>query len=390
MKPIFLDYAATTPVRTEVARVMLQYLTDDFGNPSSVYSCGRQARAAIEDAREKVASLINAQQEEVVFTGSGTEADNFAIKGIAFANRARGNHIITSSIEHHAVLEACKFLELEGFQITYLPVDRFGLVSPDSVRKAITPSTILVSIMQANNEIGTIEPIREIGQITSEAGIHFHTDAVQSVGHIPVDVDNLKVDLLSASAHKLYGPKGVGFIYIKKGTRVIPLLHGGEQEKRRRASTENVPGIVGLGEAVKLVGPEIDGEAERLALLRDRLIAGLSAAIEGVRLNGHPAIRLPNNVNISITHVEGESVVLSLDREGICASTRSACSSASPESSHVLQALGLPPELAYGSVRFTLGRWTTAEDIERVLEVMPGIVAKLRAKSPLYKSPGNN
>jgi cysteine desulfurase len=390
MKPIFLDYAATTPVRTEVARVMLQYLTDDFGNPSSVYSCGRQARVAIEDAREKVASLINAQQEEVVFTGSGTEADNFAIKGIAFANRARGNHIITSSIEHHAVLEACKFLEVEGFQITYLPVDRFGLVSPDSVRKAITPSTILVSIMQANNEIGTIEPIREIGQITSEAGIHFHTDAVQSVGHIPVDVDNLKVDLLSASAHKLYGPKGVGFIYIKKGTRVIPLLHGGEQEKRRRASTENVPGIVGLGEAAKLVGPEIDGEAERLALLRDHLIAGLSAAIEGVRLNGHPAIRLPNNVNISITHVEGESVVLSLDREGICASTRSACSSASPESSHVLQALGLPPELAYGSVRFTLGRWTTAEDIERVLEVMPGIVAKLRAKSPLYKSPGNN
>ncbi len=384
MKRIYLDYAATTPMHPEVLEAMQLYFCEAFGNPSSIYSYGQEAKAAMEEARTKVAGVIGAREEEIVFTGSGTEADNFAIKGVAYANRNKGNHVITSAIEHHAVLETCLFLEKEGYELTYLPVDEYGMVSPDDVKKAITGKTVLISIMHANNEVGTIEPIAEIGGIAREAGVYFHTDAVQTVGHLPIDVGKLNVDLLATSAHKLYGPKGVGALYIRKGTKVTPFIHGGEQEKRRRASTENVAGIVGFGKAAELAGLEIDEEAERITGLRNRLIKGL-LEIEEVRLNGHPEIRLPNNVNISVAYVEGESMVLNLDLEGICASTGSACSSSSLEPSHVLLALGLPPELAHGSLRMTLGKWTMEDDIERVLEVLPGIITKLRAMSPLYK-----
>ena len=385
MKRIYLDYTATTPTRPDVVKAMLPYFTDVFGNPSSIHSYGQEGKGAIEEARVKVAELIGAQDEEIVFTSGGTEADNFALKGVAYANEKKGNHIIASPIEHHAVMETCKFLEQRGFRVTFLPVDEYGMVDPDDVRRAITSETILISVMHANNEIGTIEPIAEIGKLAREAEICFHTDAVQTVGHIPVDVDEFGVDLLSLSAHKLCGPKGVGALYIRKGTKLTPFMHGGEQERRRRASTENIPGIVGMGKAVELVRQEMSEEAERLTLLRDRLIKGLMEQIDHVHLNGHPRARLPNNVNVSIDFVEGESMVLNLDLEGICASTGSACSSASLEPSHVLLATGVLPEQAHGSLRLTLGRWTIEEDIQRVLEVLPRIVAKLRAMSPLLK-----
>ncbi len=386
VKRVYLDYAATTPVHPDVLKAMIPYLSDAFGNPSSLYSCGREAKGAIEEARVKVADLIGAQDEEIVFTGSGTEADNFAIKGVAFANESKGNHIITSSIEHHAVTETCKFLERKGFSVTYLPVDEYGLVDPHDVKKAITGKTILISVMHANNEMGTIEPIAEIGRVTKEAGIYYHTDAVQTVGHIPVDVNELGVDLLSMSAHKLCGPKGIGALYIRKGTKLIPFMHGGEQERRRRASTENVPGIVGLGTAAELARQEMDEEVQRLTHLRNQLIKGLLERIDHVRLNGHPQKRLPNNINVSIDFAEGESMLLNLDLEGICASTGSACSSSSLEPSHVLLAMGLAHEQAHCSLRFTLGKWTTEEEIGQVLEVLPRIVAKLRAMSPLLTS----
>jgi cysteine desulfurase len=386
MKRIYLDYSATTPTHSEVVKAMLPYFTDVFGNPSSIHSYGQEAKGAIEEARVKVADLIGARGEEIVFTSGGTEADNFALKGVAFANESKGNHIITSSIEHHAVIETCKFLERRGFLVTCLPVDEYGLVDPGDVKKAITDKTILISVMQANNEMGTIEPIAEIGRIARDAGIYLHTDAVQTVGHIPVDVNELEVDLLSMSAHKLYGPKGVGALYIRKGTKLIPFMHGGDQERRRRASTENVPGIVGLGRAIELAQQEMGEEAERLTYLRGQLIKGLLERIDHTRLNGHPLKRLPNNVNVSVDFVEGESMLLNLDLEGICASTGSACSSSSLEPSHVLLALGLSPEQAHGSLRFSLGKWTGEEEIERVLEVLPRIVAKLRAMSPLLKS----
>ena len=386
MRRIYLDHAATTPTRPEVVKTMLPYFTDAFGNPSSIHSYGQEAKGAIEEARTKVAELIGARSEEIIFTSGGTEADNFALKGVAYANERKGNHIITTSIEHHAVMEVCKFLERRGFRITRLPVDKYGLVDPDDVKKAITDKTILISVMHASNEVGTIEPVQEIGKIAREAGVYFHTDAVQTVGHIPVNVDKLKVDLLSISAHKLYGPKGAGALYVRKGTKLVSLMHGGEQEKRRRAGTENVPAIVGLGKAVELAGQEVGKEAERLAYLRDKLIEGLGEKIDHIRLNGHPTRRLPNNVNVSVDFVEGESLLLNLDLEGICASTGSACSSASLEPSHVLLALGLPAEQAHGSLRFTLGRENTEADVERVLEVLPGIVAKLRAMSPLLKT----
>ncbi len=385
MKRIYLDYAASTPTHPEVVKEMLPYFTDILGNPSSIHSHGQEAKGAIEEARVKVAELIGARDEEIVFTSGGTEADNFAIKGVAFANENKGDHIITSSIEHHAVVETCQFLERRGFRVTYLPVDEYGLVDPEDVKKAITDSTILISVMHANNEMGTIEPLTEIGRIAREAGIYFHTDAVQTVGHIPVDVNELGVDLLSMSAHKLYGPKGVGALYIRKGTKLIPFMHGGEQERRRRASTENVPGIVGFGCAAELALREIGEEAERLTNLRDKLIRNILERIDHSRLNGHPVNRLPNNVNVSIDFVEGESMILNLDLEGICASTGSACSSSSLEPSHVLLAMGLSHEQAHGSLRFTLGKWNTEEEINRVLEVLPKIVAKLRAMSPLLK-----
>jgi cysteine desulfurase len=386
MRRVYLDHAATTPTRPEVVEAMLPYFTDVFGNPSSIYACGRDARGAVEEARTKVAELIGARNEEIIFTSGGTEADNHALKGVAYANERKGNHIITTSIEHHAVMEVCQFLERRGFKITYLPVDEYGLVDPDDVKRAITDKTILISVMHANNQAGTIEPVEEIGKIAREAGVYFHTDAVQTLGHIPVNVDKLKVDLLAISAHKLYGPKGVGVLYVRKGTRLVALMHGGEQEKRRRAGTENVPAIVGLGKAVELAGQEMGKEAERLAYLRDKLIKGLVEKIDHIRLNGHPKRRLPNNVNVSVDFVEGESMLLNLDLEGICASTGSACSSASLEPSHVLLALGLPAEQAHGSLRFTLGRENTEADVERVLEVLPGIVARLRAMSPLLKT----
>jgi len=386
MGRIYLDYAATTPTHPDVVKAMLPYFTETFGNPSSIYSYGQEAKGVIEEARAKVADFIGARDEEIVFTSGGTESDNFAIKSVAFANESKGNHIITSSIEHHAVLETCKFLGRKGFLVTYLPVNEYGLVDPGDVKKVITDKTILVSVMHANNEVGTIEPIAEIGKITKEAGIYFHTDAVQTVGHIPVDVDALGVDLLSISAHKLYGPKGVGALYIRKGTKLLPFMHGGEQERRRRASTENVPGIVGFGKAVELAQHDMGQEAERLTYLRVQLVKGLLERIDHVRLNGHPVMRLPNNANVSVDYVEGESMVLNLDLEGICVSTGSACSSSRLEPSHVLLAMGLSHEQAHGSLRFTLGKWTTEEEMGRVLEVLPRIVARLRAMSPLLKS----
>ncbi len=386
MQRIYLDYAATTPTHPDVVKAMLPYFAESFGNPSSLHSYGQEAKDAVERARAKVASLIGAKVEEIVFTGSGTEADNFALNGVALSRKSKGSHIITSSIEHHAVLETCKFLEQQGFSVTYLPVDGHGLVDPADVRKAITEKTILISIMHANNECGTIEPVAEIGAIAQEAGIYFHTDAVQTVGHIPVNVTKSKVDLLSLSAHKLSGPKGVGALYIKKGTRISPFIHGGSQERGRRASTENVPGIVGLGKAAEIAEQEMAEEAGRLTALRDRLIEGILGGIEHTQLNGHPVKRLPNNVNVSISYIEGESVLLNLDLEGICASTGSACTSEDLQPSHVLVAMGVPYLQAHSSLRFSLGKWTTEDDINKVLELLPGIVSKLRAMSPLMKT----
>jgi cysteine desulfurase len=385
MKRIYIDYAATTPVHPEVLKAMQPYYTDYFGNPSSLYSYGKEAKSAIEQARTSIAKLIGANEDEVVFTGGGTEADNHAIKGIVHANNAKGNHIITCKIEHHAVLETCEFLEKQGYEVTFLPVDGKGMVDPDDAKKAITPETILISIMHANNEIGTIQPISEISAVAREAGVYFHTDAVQPTGHIPTKVNELNVDMMAMSAHKLYGPKGVGALYIRKGTRVTTFIHGGEQEQRRRASTENVAGIVGFGKAAELAGLEIEEEASRITGLRKLLVDNLLNRIDDIQLNGHPEIRLPNNTNFSINYVEGESLILNLDAEGICASTGSACSATSTEPSHVLLAIGLPPELAHGSIRFTMGKWTTEEDIQRVSEVLPKIVSELRASSPMYK-----
>jgi len=386
VRRIYLDYAATTPTHPDVVKAMLPYFTEKFGNPSAIYACAQETKAAIEDARSKVARLLGARDEEIVFTSGGTEANNFAIKGTAYANKRKGNHIITNVIEHHAVLETCHFLEKMGYQLTILPVDSYGMVSPDDVRNAITPKTILITIMMANNEIGTIQPIAEISKIAREAGVYLHTDAVQTACHLPINVDELGVDMLSMSAHKFYGPKGVGALYIRKGTRLVSFMHGGGQERNRRASTENVPGIVGMGKAVELAMDEMDAEAKRITRLRDKLIKDLFNRIDPLRLNGHPQKRLPNNVNISIAFVEGEAICLNLDVEGICASTGSACSSGSLEPSHVMLALKLPPEEMRSSIRFSLGKWTTDEEIEYVLDVLPRIVSKLRAMSPLLKT----
>ncbi|MDD5093283.1 MAG: cysteine desulfurase NifS [Dehalococcoidia bacterium] len=385
MKRVYLDYAATTPTHPDVVKAMLPYFNETFGNPSSIHSCGQESKEAIDEARRKVARLIGAQEEEIVFTSGGTEADNMAIIGTAQPNQSKGNHIITTSVEHHAVLETCKFLGKRGIEVTIVPVDKDGLVDPEDVRRAIKKETVLVSVMHANNEIGTVEPIAEIGKIAREAEVYFHTDAVQTVGHVPVDVDNLGVDLLSMSAHKLYGPKGMGALYIRKGTMVIPLLHGGEQETRRRAGTENIPGIVGFGKAAELAQNEMAEEMERLTRLRQKLISGIVARIDHTRLNGHPQKRLPNNVSIAFDFVEGESMLLNLDLAGICVSTGSACSSGDTEPSHVLAAIGCSHAQAHGSLRFSLGKWTTDDDIDRVLEVLPPIVSKLRAISPLIR-----
>jgi cysteine desulfurase len=378
MKNIYLDHAATTPADMRVVETMLPYFTEHFGNPSSVHSFSRDARDAVVRAREIAASFIGAESEEVVFTSGGTESDNAALKGVAYGRREKGDHIITSKIEHHAVLESCRFLERQGFRVTYLPVDQYGMVDPDDFRKAITNKTILVSIMHANNEIGTIQPIREIGKIAGEKGIYFHTDAVQTIGHIPVNVNDLKVDILSSSAHKLYGPKGVGFLYVRKGTRMNSFMHGGDQEKGRRASTHNVPGIVGLGKAVELAGLEMESEMNKLRPLRDFFIKGILERISQSFLNGHSEMRLPNNVHVSIPYMDSESMLMELDRSGIACSAGSACTSTSLDPSHVLMAIGISPEAANGSLRFTMGRRTTKDDIEYVLEVLQGVVSKLK------------
>jgi cysteine desulfurase len=382
-KRIYLDHAATTPTRPEVVEAMRPYFTDAFGNPSSFHSEGRDANEAIESAREIVAGHLGARPEEIVFTSGGTESDNYAIEGIAFACRERGRHIVTTGIEHHAVLETCEFLETQGFHFTALPVSREGLVDPEDVKKAITDETVLVSVMHANNEVGTIQPIAEIGTLCRARGIPLHTDAVQTVGHIPTLVDDLNVDLLSLSAHKFHGPKGVGALYVRRGTKLTRFLHGGGQEEGRRASTQNVPGIVGLGRALELAGQEMEPEIQRLTKMRDDLWRGIDENNDHVFLNGHPTLRLPNNVNFSIEAVEGEATLLALDIEGVAASTGSACSSGSLEASHVTLALGLTPELARSSIRFSLGLYTTEEDVARVVEMMPPIVSRLRAVSPL-------
>jgi len=381
MNPIYMDYAATTPTDKKVIEAMLPYFGEICGNPSSLHAFGQEAKAAVEGARKRIASFLGAEAAEIVFTGGGTERDNFAIKGVAYANRKRGDHIITSAIEHHAVLETCRFLEQEGFRVTILPVDGDGLVDPAAVAGAITDKTILITMMHANNEIGTVQPIAEIGAMARERGIAFHTDAVQTFGHLPFTADELNCDLISASAHKLYGPKGVGLLYIRRGTRIASFMHGGEQENGRRASTLNVPGIVGFGKAVELAGASLAGEAVRETAMRDRFIRGAFDRLEGMRLNGHPTRRLPNNVNISLTGLEGEGLILSLDMMGVAASTGSACSSSSVEKSHVLAAIGLPKEFTHGSLRFSIGRYTKEGDIDTVLEILPQVVGRLRSLS---------
>ncbi len=384
MKRIFLDHAATTPADPRVVEAMLPFFSESFGNPSSIHSLGLETRTAVAEAREKVAGLIGAASDEVIFTSGGTEADNLAVKGIAQANAQRGKHIVTTRIEHHAVEESCRYLEKQGFKVTHVAVDQDGLVDPREVERAVTPETILISVMHANNEVGTIQPIAEISRVARSRGIYFHTDAVQTVGHIPAKVDDLGVDLLAISAHKLYGPKGVGVLYVRKGTRIVPFMHGGGQERGLRATTENVPGIVGFGKAAEIAQAEMDAESRHVTRLRDKLIKGLLERIPQVRLNGHPTQRLPNNVNISVASVEGESLAVSLDLEGIAVSTGSACSSEAMEPSQVLTAMGVPVELARGSVRFSLGRENTDAEIDRVLEAFPRIVSRLRAMSPLW------
>lgn len=383
---IYLDYAATTYTKPEVLEEMTPYFTQYFANPSSAYSLSSHTRKAIELSREKVAKAIGADSKEIFFTGGGSEADNWALKGIAFANKDKGNHIITTKIEHHAILHAAEYLEKNGFEVTYLPVDEQGFIRLDDLRAAITDKTILVSIMFANNEIGTIQPIKEIGAICKERNIPFHTDAVQAVGNIEIDVKDLNIDLLSLASHKFYGPKGTGALYIRKGIKIDNFIHGGGQERARRAGTENVAGIVGLGKAIELADSNLKGHTERLTRLRDKLIDGL-LKIPYTHLNGSTGDkRLSGNVNVSFEFIEGESILLLLQGKGICASSGSACTSGSLDPSHVLLAIGRPHEIAHGSLRLTLGDGTKEEEVNYVLEVIPNIVDKLRVMSPLYDS----
>ena len=385
MKKIYLDYAATTPMHPAVAKAMQGYFSEDFGNPSSLHSIGQKAKDAVEQARYEVAHILGAKPKEIIFTSGGSESNNFAIKGVTHAMKDKGNHIITSKIEHHAVLEPYHFLQKNGFDVTFLSVDNYGVVDPDDVKKAIIDKTILVSIMHANNEIGTIEPIEEISKICRDKGVYLHTDAVQSFGSLDTNVDKLGVDLLSISAHKFYGPKGVGLLYIKQGTRISPLIHGGAQEWNKRASTHNVPGIVGLAKAAQLAIVEKDERVKHYSHLRDKLIKLIFEKIEDVKLNGHPEKRLPNNCHLILKYVEGESMLLKLDAIGIEVATGSACSSGSLEPSHVLLSIGITPEDAHGSLRLTIGRLTTEQDIDYVGEHLPKIVDDLRRMSPIGK-----
>lgn len=382
---VYLDYAATTYVKPEVLEEMLPYFTQKFGNPSSFYSISRENRMAIDKARAQVAKALNCDVNEVYFTGGGSEADNWAIKGIASAHKNKGNHIITTKIEHHAVLHTCQYLEKHGFEVTYLDVDDKGLVNLEELKNAITDKTILVSIMFANNEIGTIEPIKQIGEICRERKIFFHTDAVQAVGNVAIDVKDMNIDLLSLAGHKIYGPKGVGVLYIRKGIKIDNLIHGGSQERNRRAGTENIPGVVGLGKAIELATDNLEEHRNKMIALRDRLIDGL-LKIPYTRLNGAEGDkRLPGNVNVCFEFVEGESILLSLDFKGICASSGSACTSGSLDPSHVLLAIGLPHEIAHGSLRLTLGEGSKEEDVDYILEVIPPIIERLRNMSPLWE-----
>lgn len=384
-KYIYMDNAATTPVKKEVLEEMIPYFNEKYGNPSSVYSLGNLSKRAVESAREKIANAINAEKREIFFTGGGSEADNWALKGIAYANKQKGNHIITTKIEHHAILHTCEYLQKNGFDVTYLDVDEFGLINLEELENAITEKTILISIMFANNEIGTIQPIKEIGEIAKENKIYFHTDAVQAIGHIKIDVKELNIDLLSMSAHKLYGPKGIGVLYIKQGVKIDSLISGGAQERSKRAGTENVPAIAGMGKAIELAYENLDKHNEGLIFLRDTLIQKIQSNIPYVRLNGHPTKRLPGNVNMCFQFIEGESLLLSLDMEGIAASSGSACTSGSLDPSHVLLAIGLPHEIAHGSLRLSLGDFNTEEEIDYVVEKLVKIVDRLRKMSPLYE-----
>jgi len=387
MKRVYMDHAATTPTDIEVVKEMELYFTQKYGNSNSIHSFGQEARDAVEESRKKIAHLIGADPSEIIFTSGGTESDNYAIKGIAWANQKKGNHIITSKIEHHAVLHSCHFLEKHEFNVTYLPVDKYGQINPDDVKRAITDKTILVTIVHANNEIGTIEPVKEIGKIVEGAGIYFHTDSVQTVGHIPIDVNDLGVDMLSMSGHKLYGPNGVGVLYLRKSTKIDSLMDGGGQEKNRRAGTENVAGIVGIGKAAELAEKRLaQGEEDKIIKLRDKLIKEIMNKVENVRLNGHPTNRLPGNINFCFEFIEGESMLLNLDIEGVAASSGSACTSGSLEPSHVLLAIGLPPEIAHGSLRLTLGKDNTEEEVDCVIDILPQIIEKLRTLSPFKGS----
>jgi len=384
MKRIYLDYAATTPVDKRVVKEMEPYFSEKYGNTMSLHSFGQEAKLALENSRAVLADLINAQPNEIVFTGSATESNNLALKGVVFANKKKGNHIIISSIEHACIMESAKWLAKNGFEITKLPVDKYGLVNPEDVRKAITSKTILVSVIHASNEIGTIEPIAEIGKICREKGVYFHTDAVQSFGKIPIDVKKMNIDLLTASSHKMYGPKGAALLYTRDGVNIEPILHGGGQENGVRSSTVNIPAIVGFARASEICKAEMKKEGKRLSGLRDKLIKGI-LKIDGTRLNGHPKERLPNNINASFSYIEGEGLIVHLDLYGIACSTGSACSSIKLETSYVLLATGLKPEYAHGSLRVSLGRQTTEKDINYLLKVLPDIIKQLRRISPYGK-----
>jgi len=381
MQKIYFDYASTTPIDNRVVKAMMPYFSENFGNTMSLHTFGQEAKFVLDQSRQTLADLINSEPNEIIFTGSATESNNLALKGISFANKSRGNHIIISSIEHPCIIESAKWLESQGFEVTKLPVDKYGFVNPEDVKNAITDKTILVSVMHASNEIGTIEPIAEIGKICHEKGVYFHTDASQSLGKIPVDVEKMNVDLLTASSHKMYGPKGVALLYVRNGVKINPILHGGGQENGMRSSTVNVPAIVGFAKAAEICSVEMKKEGARLTKLRDRLIKGI-LKIKGSRLNGSPKTRLPNNINVSFPRIEGESLIIRLDMEGIACSTGSACSSIKLEPSYVLLALGLKPEEAHGSLRISLGRYTKEKEIDYFLKVLPKIVTKLEEMSP--------
>ena len=380
---IYLDHNSTTPTHPAVMEAMLPFFSDLYGNPSSVYKLARKSREAMDEARKSVANLLGASPEEIIFTSGGTESDNLAIKGVAYAAREKGNHIITSQIEHHAVLNCCKALEKDGFEVSYIGVDKFGIIDLDELKEAVKDDTILITIMHANNETGVIEPLQDIAKIAREKGVPLHTDAIQTVGKMPVDVNDPGLDLLSLSGHKIYGPKGIGALYLRKGTKIARLVDGGHHEKNRRPGTENVPGIVGLGKACEIATQKEQGGEAEMKRLRDKLQQGIVEKVPDVIINGHPEKRLTNTINLCVKFVEGESILLHLDAMGIAASSGSACTSDSLEASHVLKAMGVPVEVAHGSIRFSLGRDNTEEEIDRVLEVFPGIVEKLRTMSPL-------